>query len=200
MGGVVSEHCFVVRHILEAMHLGEYETEWPRYRRLEQATLRGDITSMEMLQLTACRAGVPVPAENYWATFFKPELNAGTVQLISDLRALGNRVVCGTNTIDAHYDYHVAHNQYQCFDAVYASHLMGQAKPDITFWHAIKAAENKFCQYDFSDMFFFDDLPENVEAAASLGLHAHVFTTAEDARAFIESVTGEVIPHAGGAQ
>lgn len=187
MGGVVSEHCYVWNHICSAMGLSEYASPAQDFSRLEHALLRGDITSMEMLELVARRAQLPQPQENYWASFFKPTLNEATVSLIKELRAAGNRVVCGSNTIDAHYDFHIAHNQYDCFDAVYASHLIGQAKPDITFWHYIKQAEK--C-YDFTDMFFFDDMAVNVEAAASLGIHAQQFTTAASARSYIEHICG----------
>lgn len=187
MGGVVSEHCYVWNQICHAMGFADDGDVCQSFRRLEQAVLRGDITSMEMLALVARRTHVPPPQENYWASFFQPVLNSNTVALINELRTAGNRVVCGSNTIDAHFAYHAAHEQYACFDAVYASHLIGQAKPDITFWHYIKQAEQ---HYAFADMLFFDDMAENVAAAASLGIHAHQFTTADDARRYIESVVG----------
>lgn len=209
MGGVVSEHCFVWKQICDAMQLPPPETTDSRgdFLRLEAATMRGDITSMEMLHLLAARTGRPVPQENYWRTFFEPVLQPGTVQLIRDLQAAGNRVVCGTNTIDVHYQSHIDHGDYSIFDAVYASHLMGQVKPDITFWHYIRNAENAATDpacvrvrpaggWAFSDMLFFDDMQKNVDAAASLGIHAHQFTTAEKARAFVESVTGCALPAA----
>ena len=194
MGGVVSEHCYVWKHICDAMGLVDADRAYQSFKRLEYATLRGDISSMEMLELVARRAQLPLPQENYWASFFHPTLNGGTVSLIGDLKAAGARVVCGSNTIDAHYAYHVAHDQYRCFDTVYASHIIGQAKPDITFWHYIKKAEKR---YDFADIFFFDDMQPNVDAAASLGIHAHLFTTADDARRYIESVTGCRVRGAG---
>lgn len=224
MGGVVSEHCFVWKQICASMQLPPPETTCSRgsFQKLENATMRGDITSMEMLELLAKREGRPVPAENYWKTFFEPIIQPETAALIRDLRAAGNRVICGTNTIDVHYQSHIDHGDYKLFDAVYASHLMGQVKPDITFWHYIRDAENALPAGDrlsgdssrsigsdrslgsnrpadgwnFSDMFFFDDMEKNVAAAASLGIHAHHFTSARLARDFIQEVTGFPLPEA----
>ncbi len=208
MGGVVSEHCFVWKQICASMNLPAPDAPDARgdFQKLENAIMRGEITSEEMLHLLARRTGQPEPPENYWKTFFAPKLHEPTVRLIRDLKAAGARVVCGSNTIDAHYDYHLEYGQYDCFDAVYASHLIGQVKPDSMFWQYILDAENALAEnsrcgtasecgakrtagsWTFSDMVFFDDMQKNVEAASSLGIHAHLFTTAEDARAFIATL------------
>lgn len=188
MGGVMTRSFWVWENICRAMGISDADSAAKKHGGLIDAACRGDISSAESLALLARRENLAAPKENYWLSFFKPEVNEDTVRLVEELRAAGNRVVCGTNVIDVHYDYHITHGQYDCFDKVYASHLMRQIKPDITFWHYIKVAE-KF--YDFKDIFFFDDMPENVAAAQSLGIHAHVYTSAEDARAYIQSSTGE---------
>lgn len=188
MGGVVTTGFWVWQEICHALGLSDAFEMAKRHGGLIDAASRGDISSMESIQLLAHREHCAEPTENYWLSFFKPSRLSDTVQLIAELRAQGYRVVCGTNTLDVHYDYHMAHGDYDCFDKVYASHLIKQIKPDITFWHYIKNAEEK---YDFSDIIFFDDMKENVEAAAGLGIHAHQFTTADDARKFIHSVTGQ---------
>ena len=188
MGGVVTHSFLVWDKICAAMGIQNAAQTDKRHWGLIESAMRGNISSLESLQLLARREGVADPKENYWLSFFNPTVDADTVALVRDLRARGERVVCGTNTIEVHYQYQLDNGEYACFDKVYASQLMRQIKPDITFWHYIKAAEKS---YEFDDMFFFDDMPENVAAAASLGIHAHVYTSAEDARAYIESVIGE---------
>lgn len=187
MGGVVVRNCDAWEAVITALGIPYPAEDATRLRALIAAAGRGNITSAEALELMTKRAGLPPPAENPWETAFHPRVDEKTVSLITQLKAHRQRVVCGTNTIDVHYDYHVRHGEYAAFDAVYASHLIGQIKPDKTFWYCIRDAEK---DYAFSDMFFFDDLQENVCAAAALGIHAHVFTTAEDAAAYITAATG----------
>jgi len=187
MGGVLAMNVSLWKDVGKALGLQDPIKEGPQYLGLLDAASRGNITSMEDLCLIAERAHLPRPAENYWKTFFHPILHQPTLNLIAALKKAGQRVVCGTNTIDVHYQCHIHNGDYNCFDKVYASNIMGQIKPDITFWHAIKNAEKT---YRFDDMFFFDDNPDNTAAAASLGIHAHVFTTAEDTAAYINAECG----------
>jgi FMN phosphatase YigB (HAD superfamily) len=87
----------------------------------------------------------------------------------------GTRVVAGTNTIAPHYDIHLRRGDYDIFDIVYASHLMGLAKPDPAFYTCI--LEHESCSADRA--VFIDDFPENVEAARALGIGSLLFTGAE---------------------
>lgn len=113
--------------------------------------------------------------ENLWATCFKPELISQTVTLIETLKEKGHRVVCGTNTLDAHYEIHSKANDYEVFHKVYASHLMGVIKPDQAFWKMIlKSEKTAPCE-----TVFIDDNHPNVESAQALGLRSFLFTTPE---------------------
>jgi FMN phosphatase YigB (HAD superfamily) len=94
---------------------------------------------------------------------------------IIDTLKNGARVVAGTNTISPHYEIHLQKGDYRVFDAVYASHLMGLAKPDPAFYTYI--LEHEDCPADRA--VFVDDFPENVEAARQLGIHSFVFTDTE---------------------
>ena len=87
----------------------------------------------------------------------------------------GARVVAGTNTITPHYNVHLQEGDYEIFDAVYASHMMGLAKPDPAFYTYI--LDRAGCPQEQAG--FVDDVPENVEAAEKLGIHSFVFTNAE---------------------
>ncbi len=138
-----------------------------------QPFMRGEMDDTAFWRRFSLRAGV-FPAENYWATLFKPRLDAPTEHIVRELRARGARVVCGTNTIATHYAIHDALGQYAMFDRVYASHLMGVAKPEAAFFEAILSAE----RVPPNRAFFVDDYVENVEAACSLGILSRRYQSA----------------------
>jgi putative hydrolase of the HAD superfamily len=57
----------------------------------------------------------------------------------------------------------------------HASHLLGLAKPDAAIYRAFadRVAAARGAPLDPARIVFFDDLPENVEAARAQGWHAH---------------------------
>ena len=65
---------------------------------------------------------------------------------------------------------------YTFFNQTYASNKIGCAKPDPHFFELILEAE----QTAPEDTFFTDDRANNVAAAASLGIHAELFTSAAE--------------------
>ncbi|PKL09830.1 MAG: haloacid dehalogenase [Spirochaetae bacterium HGW-Spirochaetae-7] len=132
------------------------------------------------------RTGLAVQ-EDLWAAFFRPEPDEGTYAVIAALRSNGWRVVCGTNTMHAHYESHLACKHYACFDAVYASHRMGVIKPDPAFWHCILDAES--CEPN--EAFFTDDDAGNVRAAGELGLRAQLFVDSSTLAASLGEWTGK---------
>jgi putative hydrolase of the HAD superfamily len=141
------------------------------------AFMRGDLGGAEFWRRFEARSGLAVP-EDYWTTLFRPRLDLPTVDLVRELAA-GARTVCGTNTIAEHYAIHCAGGQYEGFHAVYASHLMGSAKPEPEFWLDILEAEG----VPPERAFFVDDFPENVEAAGALGIESRLYVSAEVLRA-----------------
>lgn len=133
------------------------------------------------------RSGLRVP-ENYWATLFRPVLDEAVEALALSLKAFG-RVVCGTNTIDVHYDRLAERGFYRCFDAVYASHILGVSKPRREFWLRILEAEGR----DAGRTFFTDDMEENVLAARDLGIRSHLFEGLSGLEAALEAA-GFAVP------
>ncbi len=116
------------------------------------------------------------PAEtDLFRLFFHPSKNLQTIELIKSLKK-NNRVVCGTNTIQSHWENHMERGDYAFFNQTYASNKIGCAKPDPHFFELILEAEETEAQ----NAFFTDDKEENVAAAASLGIHAELFTTASE--------------------
>lgn len=121
------------------------------------------------------RSGIAVKTD-WFRWLFHPVRNEKTVAIVKALRSEGNRVVCGTNTVSAHYFNHLERGDYAIFDQTYSSCYMGVSKPDTNFWKIILEAEN----VPAKDTVFVDDRKDNCEAAASIGIHAIQFTTAEE--------------------
>jgi putative hydrolase of the HAD superfamily len=119
--------------------------------------------------------------EDLLVTLFRPVIDAKVEQLIRDLKAAGRRVVCGTNTFEGHYGAHVRNGDYGVFDAVYASHLMGVAKPSAKFFEYILVREG----WQPEDTFFIDDARENVDAAARLGIRSFLYASLPALKAWL---------------
>lgn len=139
------------------------------------ALMRGEMDSAQFWSSFTARTGVSVSGDP-WHDFFEPVPDEETAALIRALRGGGSRVVCGTNTLDAHYRRHLERGDYALFDKVYASHLMGIIKPDAAFWRYILEKE----ETPPENAFFTDDFEENVRAAEKLGIRARLFVNAKD--------------------
>lgn len=116
---------------------------------------------------------IPPVDNDLFRLYFHPSKNLETVALIQQLKKK-HRVVCGTNTIDSHWENHMERGDYAFFNQTYASNKIGCAKPDPHFFELILEAEETAAE----NAFFTDDKAENVAAAASLGIHAELFTSA----------------------
>jgi glucose-1-phosphatase len=112
------------------------------------------------------------PHDNLWSTLYHPTQDECVASVLADLRGRGHRVVAGTNTIDDHYRYHACRGEFDLFDTVYASHIMGLAKPDPAFYQHILRSEER----SPAESVFIDDKVENVDAARKLGFKALRFT------------------------
>jgi putative hydrolase of the HAD superfamily len=138
------------------------------------ALMRGEIDSGRFWDNFRKRTGIIVRGDP-WYDCFDPLPDPAAAAVIAGLRNAGFRVVCGTNTLEAHYRKHQERGDYRIFDAVYASHRMGIIKPSPEFWLSLLNRE----AVAPGDAFFTDDLAENTEAAKKLGIAVHLFTGAE---------------------
>ncbi|GHT64938.1 hypothetical protein FACS1894110_05650 [Spirochaetia bacterium] len=144
---------------------------------------RGEITEDEFWRKYTEISGRAIPPHegSLLGKFFTPRMDEPTVAVVRELKKRGMRVVAGTNVIDAHYEAHQRLKQYDIFDKVYASHLMGIAKPDPAFYTHILEAEG----LGPKEAFFTDDVKENADAAAKLGLAAFTYTDAATLRSHL---------------
>jgi len=170
VGGVIAENTNVVPSICN--FLGISKDEFLDSAKMENiiALQTGRLTAEEFVYMFSRKLGRPVPG-NIWEMFFKPEPIEETVEIIKQLRRK-HRVIAGTNTIEPHFKVHTSRGDYDIFDKVYASHIIGFAKPDVKFYSHI--LEKEFCMPE--ETFFTDDTARNVEAAAKTGMNAFHFT------------------------
>ena len=109
--------------------------------------------------------------EDLFSKYFSPELDWEIVKLIEKLKSRA-RVVCGTNTLESHFQYLLFRGYYQWFHAVYPSHQIGVSKPDVEFYQYILAQERASPH----ETVFIDDTLENIVAADALELRAIHYT------------------------
>ncbi|GAK61345.1 HAD-superfamily hydrolase, subfamily IA, variant 3 [Candidatus Vecturithrix granuli] len=169
MGGVmVTNHDVtpaVAAHLgLSAAQVRDYSNEYVI------ALMEGKITTAMFWELFTERCGIVVQ-EELLGKFFHPIRNEAMYKFIQKLKQT-HRVVCGTNSIEEHYAFHLARGDYDVFDIIYPSHKIGVAKPQAAFYAYI--LEQEHCIP--SQALFIDDLLENVEAARRLGIRAFHFT------------------------
>ena len=151
------------RNIGDLLNIGKITTEefWQEFNRRSR--------------LYKSQNPVPQVEHDLFRLCFHPSKNLETVELIQMLKKK-NRVVCGTNTIQSHWENHMERGDYAFFNQTYASNKIGCAKPDPHFFELILEAEETAPE----NAFFTDDRADNVAAAASLGIHAEVFTSAKE--------------------
>ena len=178
MGGVVSLNCDVIPPIIWYLNVEKRDFfQWAE--RDFKLLLEGRLTAGDFWHNLSKHYGQPV-REELFGKFFEPEPNPAMVELIDRLKK-GSRVVCGTNTIDPHYDIHLRRGDYDFFHAVYASNRMGMAKPDPDFYLHILEKENMKPEQTV----FIDDRGENIVSAAHLGIEAILF---QDPSTLVEQI------------
>ena len=105
---------------------------------------------------------------NAWNAIFKGEIN----QTVCAIESITDKVRCfmfsNTNPTHQQFWLHNYPGVVNLFEQLFVSSEMGLRKPDTASFKAI--ADITQCQ--LQDFIFFDDTPENIEAASSLGIKA----------------------------
>jgi putative hydrolase of the HAD superfamily len=189
MGGVIVRDYVIWPELMAYLGLPNKNLS-EKDSRFHEALLRhcrGEISENDFWVLYTELTGRTIPdgeTESLLGKFFHPKIDGPTVQIVRQLKASGMRVVTGTNVIDSHYNIHIKLGQYDLFDKVYASHLMGIAKPDPAFFEYIIKTEG----IQARDIFFTDDTIENVKAAEDAGINAFHYTNAQAMKAQLLSL------------
>jgi len=169
MGGVVTDNTNVIPSIAEYLEITEenfFQFAGEDWKKL----LIGKIGCQQFWMRISQKIHREIK-ENLFEKYFHPKRNPEVFQILRDLKKK-YRVVCGTNTFQIHYQYHVKKGDYHFFDKIYASHLIGIAKPDLLFYQYILEKENIVPQRTI----LVDDTEENVIAARNMGIKAIHFT------------------------
>lgn len=170
LGNVVLDNVEVSAAIAEVLNVS-LSSFRGFYREHEGELMTGSLDQVRFWELYRKQSGLCVE-EDLLESCFRPTKVKSIFDLIERLKSCGHRVVCGSNTYESHYRVMTRSGVLEIFDQVYASHLMRVAKPDPAFYEHIMEAEG----YDSKEVFFTDDLQENIDAALSLGIHAHRYT------------------------
>ena len=168
VGEVLCENCDMIPPIVNYLGITE-EYFLKAAGEIFIRLLEGKISSHEFWEKFSNKSGQKVK-EELFGKFFHPEINEGVKKLILQLKT-HSRVVCGTNVIDSHYDYLLKRDNYDIFDKVYASHIMGVAKPNPNFYRYILKEEK--CKPE--EAIFVDDVEENIFSAQGLGIQSILF-------------------------
>ncbi|WP_444905619.1 HAD family hydrolase [Microbulbifer sp. SSSA008] len=131
---------------------------------------RGEITTEEFANALKSQLEIEESIEaiidhfTNWPAGFYP----GAIELLSSLEA-NYRVAALTNTNELHWP-RITHefNAHNYLGRIFASHLIGMAKPDEAFFkHALEQLE-----VEASSVVYMDDIPRNVEVANKVGMNA----------------------------
>lgn len=105
------------------------------------------------------------------------ELDQDLIEYIYSLKDKGIIVIVGTNNEKHRTEYMRRDLGFgKIFHVVYGSGEIGHAKPDHRFFEHI-LSDNKL---EKSEVLFWDDKRENVDAALACGIHAEVYTTFQE--------------------
>lgn len=180
MGGVVARNTDVFPDVLSYLDITREEFLTVAGENLEKL-LNGKVSIDEFWARFSRRYGREVK-EELFGKFFHSSIDREVTDLIKQLKGR-SRVVCGTNTLDPHYDYHLSRGHYDIFDAVFASNKIGLSKPDPEFYRYILKNEG----VNPENAFFVDDTEVNVLSADRMGINATLFTDSKSLSLQIEN-------------
>ena len=180
MGGVVSLNFNVFPSIFDYLEITEGEFMIFAGADLRKL-LNGQISGEEFWNNFSSRYGRMVK-EDLFSKFFNPVLDPEMIDILTQLKE-NSRVVCGTNTIESHYNYHLKQGDYNVFDTVYASNIIGLSKPEPDFYRYILNKEGIVPE----STVFVDDTPENIFSAREIGIKSILFTDASSLKEILNN-------------
>lgn len=131
----------------------------------------GKISDLEFAEYLCEEMGISLSFEQFaegWHAIFV-SLRTEVIDLMDKLREQGHRVVVLSNTNRLHTDYWPQHYPEiaEAADFLYLSQDLGMRKPDPEIFKYVLQSEG----FEAAQAIFFDDVKENIDAAASLGIN-----------------------------
>jgi len=182
MGGVVKKEINFIGKLSKYLECNENRfRDNPKIQDSLFDLVEGKITEQKFWSIYQNEYNLTKDTTNLLLKIYNPPEIEGTVNLIQNLRNKNYRVVCGTNTLISHYNFHKEQGDYDCFDKIYASPIIHIAKPKIEFFDYIckKEAVNP------KEALFIDDRQINIDSAKDYGLNVIRFDN-------LEQVTKEI--------
>ena len=182
MGNVVIRNISTLEKI--ALHYGfngeELREDYSHYL---FPLLDGTIDSAQYWKHVAHQFGIQVEGDPL-RDFFHPSWNEPVLEVITQLRKLNKKVVCGSNTFAPHWEWLRAEGYLEIFDGLYASHEIGISKPSPRFFAHILDVEQQMP----ATTFFIDDYIENIVVAQAMGISTHHYTDNESLQDYFKVV------------
>ncbi len=139
----------------------------------------GNADLKELLPQYLQKWGWQKSVDDFLDEWFESEhkIDEQLVQYIQDLRKKGIKCYLATNQEKYRVQYMLDKMGFsECFDKVYASSHLGHRKPAMEFYS--KVVED--LGLEKSQILFWDDTSENIDAANQFGLKAELYTSFED--------------------
>ncbi|MEN5018338.1 glucose-1-phosphatase [Erwinia sp. Eh17-17] len=145
---------------------------------------RGEISDEEFAQKMCEELELPLSYEQFaagWQAVFvgvRPEV----IAIMQKLREQGERVVILSNTNSLHCEFWPSEYPQvaAAADKIYLSQEMGLRKPEPEIFQRLLNEE----EFSAEEAIFFDDNPDNIEAARQSGIHSLLITDASVLPAF----------------
>ncbi len=174
---------------LEALAGVPAELFWPAYSSERDALDHGTISITSYWDAVAALCGThwdPARIAQLWSADVRSwlEVNPDMAALLEELRDGGTRLALLSN---AGFDYGSPFRSApwaRAFEGVFLSAELGLLKPDPAIYLAVADRLGVAP----ASVVFIDNKEPNVDAAITLGMRGHVFTTAEALRAFLASL------------
>ncbi|PFG18417.1 putative hydrolase of the HAD superfamily [Propionicimonas paludicola] len=144
----------------------------------EATTMTGQVELVEVLQTVIERYRLTVSVEELIQIWYRIELREPMLEVVAEARAAGLKTALATNQQPYRGRWMQQNLPYaDYFDELCYSFELGVAKPDPAYFTQIVTRLGVAPE----EAVMIDDLPENIEAARSAGLHGIVHTPADDA-------------------
>lgn len=146
---------------------------------------RGHITAADFHRSLNTALGLEMDFNEFlplWNDIFTPKPDSE--QLVRDTKRRF-RIAALSNTNELHWNFlkqrfRIMHT----FDDLFLSHTLHARKPEEKIFSAVLS----YYGLQAGRIAYFDDVPEYVDAARAHGIQAHVFTSADEARALINEL------------
>jgi HAD superfamily hydrolase (TIGR01509 family) len=174
----LSAHCDLsVEEIKEAAHAN---------MELITAFDKGGISPREFYERIVKAVGARISREEFFAIYNDIFwLNARAVEVLKRVKATGSKLLLLSNTDPERFGFvRKRFSQILIFDDYVLSYKLGLVKPEPGIYQ--EAARRAGCAADAC--VFIDDLPENVEAAVSLGAKGVVYAPTTDLAAALREL------------